>query len=562
MKNAPLPDGEAGPLEERDFELALAACLDEVERGQATPAQAVARYPQYPELAELVELAQAIRVVSLPRPASAPARTWPPSGYTLSRPVRAQGRRWRLITSLSTAPALRAAVVLVPLLLVWSALAPVTQAAMPGDPLYPLKRFQEQVALVTTLDEAGRAELRLALMGIRLQEAGSETLDGRTRSSLLADAAEEARLALESAQRLPEPAAARVQEAILKGGLEAARAEQRAAREPALSIVAAAPAEAAVQKPASARLQASQGPAPAEPTYTPQPTPRAAVLTEQSTPSAPEARPTPHDPQLEPELRAAPEPRGSVVAATAGTRPTPAAVVQAPAQPTATASVPDSDDEGVEDHGTAQATPSDSEPQPGQSEEDRRAERAGERPRHDNVRGGPDGNDQPRNHSGNDNPRDGNAQGQQPGDEKPKDGKASGEQPRDASKDPGKADQPKDPAKTDQAKDPGKADQPKDPAKADQAKDPPKGDQPKDPPKGEQAKDPGKGDQPKDPGKAEQAKDDKAAGDKSGAAKPADSGSGGKAQDVGAPQGQPKPAASPSGQGSPPQSNGEARGKA
>lgn len=199
--------------QERDFELALSACLEAIEQG-ATAAEVVAAYPAHEELADLIGLAQAIQAVPLPAPRAPlvfrPAVTKSPSLV----PLRAYGPRalrWLPRVSRGAQPALRAAVVLVPLLLGWSIISPSSVSAMPGQPLYPIKRLKEQVELVTALSETARAERRLAHVDARLAEASSEAVDARTRASLLADAAVEAQRVLESVQEFAEPAAARVQ---------------------------------------------------------------------------------------------------------------------------------------------------------------------------------------------------------------------------------------------------------------------------------------------------------------------------------------------------------------
>lgn len=202
-------EGEGVPQPSSAFELALAECLEALERGESTPAEAAARYPQFTDLADLLRLAAAIRALPAPeRPARQPAPGAACALETSGQPaapaelIRIGGRR-AAVRALPIRPALRAAAALAPLLLGWSLVAPAAQAAIPGEPLYPVKRLWEQVELAVALDDASRAEARLAHLSARVAEAAHPTLDPRLRDGLLADAEVEARFFRQSAARLP-----------------------------------------------------------------------------------------------------------------------------------------------------------------------------------------------------------------------------------------------------------------------------------------------------------------------------------------------------------------------
>ena len=176
-----------------DRESRFAWCLDEIDAGRLTLDQCLQRHAAAdPELAQALRTAYALRGVSVAESRLAQARVRgrlmaaiaseddsadaptvvvaPPSQS--ARPV-ARDRIHRRGATLARAAAIAAAVLLVCGALGWG-LSTAAAAALPGDPLYGVKRAQESLALTTALGDASRGETLVAVADHRLTEATAE----------------------------------------------------------------------------------------------------------------------------------------------------------------------------------------------------------------------------------------------------------------------------------------------------------------------------------------------------------------------------------------------------
>jgi hypothetical protein len=187
-----------------DRESRFARCLDEIDAGRLTLDQCLQRYAATdPELAQALRTADALRGVSVAESRLAQARV---RGQLMAaiasesdnaaaltaavtespqpaRPV-ARGRVHRRGATLVRAAAIAAAVLVVCSALGWG-VNTVAAAALPGDPLYGVKRAQEAIALATALGDASRGERLVAIADHRLTEASAEAdrgNDGQARA--------------------------------------------------------------------------------------------------------------------------------------------------------------------------------------------------------------------------------------------------------------------------------------------------------------------------------------------------------------------------------------------
>jgi hypothetical protein len=162
--------------------------LERLERGEGTLEELRAAEPA--ELVALLELVHQLRATATPPPdptaALARARqrvlaavepvpvampVKPPAPQAVSRPVRRRWPAWSELFPRRLQPAWALALLVVVLLgMMTLGGVRVAAAALPGEPLYPLKRASETVALLLTLDPAARAERLAVLRERRLRE--------------------------------------------------------------------------------------------------------------------------------------------------------------------------------------------------------------------------------------------------------------------------------------------------------------------------------------------------------------------------------------------------------
>jgi hypothetical protein len=158
----------------------LAHCLQAVERGEMTPAECLARYPeQREELEALLNVAAALR--SAPKAAPLPAFRQGATARLLDRlPPRTPPTIWdRLAGKLAVlgppvparglAVALIAIVAVVAVLLGGSRAVSASDDALPGDRLYPVKTTVEDVRLTFSTDQDD-IQLYLQFTEVRVQE--------------------------------------------------------------------------------------------------------------------------------------------------------------------------------------------------------------------------------------------------------------------------------------------------------------------------------------------------------------------------------------------------------
>ena len=157
----------------RKFDTALDDCMNLLRAGAST-ADCLARYPEHAEeLRPLLSLASAVKAVPTPRPDPAAVRA--NRQRMLDAVPTAATRRqrrgpaafawfWKLSSALQVRPLLRTALTLAAAVVVVSLATGVlfTSAAdsLPGQALYPVKRFGENVRLSLTLNPAARQELQ------------------------------------------------------------------------------------------------------------------------------------------------------------------------------------------------------------------------------------------------------------------------------------------------------------------------------------------------------------------------------------------------------------------
>lgn len=144
----------------------LDLALEALERGQ-DPEPLLAAHPELAEeVRPLLEVACRLR--------SLPARSATASGLmrVLARVATQEVRRGkgRQEGLLSRAVLVRVAAVVLALSLVGWATGAASTGTVPGDLLYPVKRLGERVKFMLTIDQEGRAELRLVFSEKRLAE--------------------------------------------------------------------------------------------------------------------------------------------------------------------------------------------------------------------------------------------------------------------------------------------------------------------------------------------------------------------------------------------------------
>lgn len=178
----------------------LDSCLEAQRRGE-DPEAVLGAHPEWAgEVRPLLALAQELERLPAPQPsAEGLARA-----FARLAAEAAPRRRFFLLRR----GWLAAAAALIAILACWG-IVNSSFAAVPGDLLYPVKRFRERVSYVLTLGPEGKANLHLAFSDERLKEAvrkyqrGRGIDEGLLRAMLASSAA-----ALERAEALPTTARA------------------------------------------------------------------------------------------------------------------------------------------------------------------------------------------------------------------------------------------------------------------------------------------------------------------------------------------------------------------
>lgn len=164
----------------RKFETVLDECLDSIQAGSSVEA-CLARYPEHAEaLRPLLSLATAVRAVRLPSPSPSAVHA---SRQRMLLAVAERDARRPLLAGLFEWPRFRAALSLAVLILVLGfgarGLVAVSASSLPGDNLYPVKRFAENVHYALTLDPVGRQQLEAELAAEREEEIRAVLDTGR-----------------------------------------------------------------------------------------------------------------------------------------------------------------------------------------------------------------------------------------------------------------------------------------------------------------------------------------------------------------------------------------------
>lgn len=172
----------------------LAACVDEVQSGHASWDECFARPEvQRSGIAPLLEIAAQFERFSPPEPS--------PACLVRIRERLAEKKRHR--------PALRWAWVVASLLALLLALGGGTAWAagqsLPGQPLYPLKRWSEELRLRWTSEAQARSTLLMRFADRRLEETLHLCPQGDCPASLLADLEAQTEAAATEIERVPEP---------------------------------------------------------------------------------------------------------------------------------------------------------------------------------------------------------------------------------------------------------------------------------------------------------------------------------------------------------------------
>ena len=184
----------------------LDRCIEEARAGRDP--EAVLR--AHPGLAEAVRplLALARELEGLPAPAASAeglSRLLAQVAAEERAAAPRRRRRWALRAAVWAFAASAAAI-----LGGWG-LVRMSQGALPGDRLYPIKRFGERTQCLLAFAPEKKAELRLRWADERLREAYREYVDGRgLDAALLGQMAREIRRALNLAVPLPEARLGRV----------------------------------------------------------------------------------------------------------------------------------------------------------------------------------------------------------------------------------------------------------------------------------------------------------------------------------------------------------------
>jgi len=180
----------------RKFDTALDDCMNLLRTGAST-ADCLARYPEHAEeLRPLLSITSAVKAVPTPRPDPAAVRANRQRMLDAVQTAATRRQRrgpaafawfWRLSSALQVRPLLRTALTLAAAVVVVSlasgALFTSAADSFPGQALYPVKRFGENVRLSLTLNPAARQELQTEYVLERRHEV-RQVLDAGQRAVL------------------------------------------------------------------------------------------------------------------------------------------------------------------------------------------------------------------------------------------------------------------------------------------------------------------------------------------------------------------------------------------
>lgn len=164
----------------RKFETVLDECLGSIQAGESVEV-CLARYPEDAEaLRPLLSLATAVHGMPLPRPNPLAVHA---SRQRMLLAVSERDARQPLLAGLFAWPWLRATLALAVLILVVGfgsrGLVTVSAGSLPGDNLYPVKRFAENVRYALTLDPVARQQLEAEFAAEREKEVRAVLDSGR-----------------------------------------------------------------------------------------------------------------------------------------------------------------------------------------------------------------------------------------------------------------------------------------------------------------------------------------------------------------------------------------------
>ena len=180
----------------RKFDTVLDDCMDLLRAG-ASVEDCLARYPEHAEeLRPLLSLASAVKGIPTPRPdfASVDANrlrmldaVQNTAALNRQRSPAMSGWLGRLVSGPQNRPLLRTALALAAVLILVSLSTAVLFASashsLPGQTLYPMKRFGENIRLSLTLDAAARQDLRTKFRLERQREV-MQVLESRQQATL------------------------------------------------------------------------------------------------------------------------------------------------------------------------------------------------------------------------------------------------------------------------------------------------------------------------------------------------------------------------------------------
>lgn len=185
----------------KKIEIILDECIDQIRAGSSID-NVLVNYPdQADELRKLLGISQDLE--ALPDPALSVEGLMTAITQQISKPTRTQERR-QAILSIFFRPALLrfAASIMVVFLLGWGTVA-ASSDAVPGNFMYPVKRFAEKIDLMLSLNDKDEAELRITFSERRLSEAlKTYQQGGGINDELLLQMLEEAKQALNHALAL------------------------------------------------------------------------------------------------------------------------------------------------------------------------------------------------------------------------------------------------------------------------------------------------------------------------------------------------------------------------